>query len=281
MKLIFFICFVISFITTLLIIPYWIKRAKQVNLTAKDMNKYEKPEVVEMGGLSVIIGFLLGILLLIAIEMFYFKSLERALQTMALLSSLLILTIIGLIDDILGWKIGLKQYQKPLLTLLAALPIIVINAGNSIISIPLVGRIDIGLFYPFLFIPIFIVFFSNAFNMLAGYNGLETSLGAIILATLGFIAWRSGYGWVAVIAIGMVASLIAFFFYNKFPAKIFPIITVDAPAAIAFAISPEVLIPPSAIIGTPISLDASEASRTACNWGTPEPVTILVVQTEL
>ena len=58
MKLIFFICFVISFITTLLIIPYWIKRAKQVNLTAKDMNKYEKPEVVEMGGLSVIIGFL-------------------------------------------------------------------------------------------------------------------------------------------------------------------------------------------------------------------------------
>ena len=210
MKLIFFICFVISFITTLLIIPYWIKRAKQVNLTAKDMNKYEKPEVVEMGGLSVIIGFLLGILLLIAIEMFYFKSLERALQTMALLSSLLILTIIGLIDDILGWKIGLKQYQKPLLTLLAALPIIVINAGNSIISIPLVGRIDIGLFYPFLFIPIFIVFFSNAFNMLAGYNGLETSLGAIILATLGFIAWRSGYGWVAVIAIGMVASLIAY-----------------------------------------------------------------------
>ena len=236
MKLIFFICFVISFITTLLIIPYWIKRAKQVNLTAKDMNKYEKPEVVEMGGLSVIIGFLLGILLLIAIEMFYFKSLERALQTMALLSSLLILTIIGLIDDILGWKIGLKQYQKPLLTLLAALPIIVINAGNSIISIPLVGRIDIGLFYPFLFIPIFIVFFSNAFNMLAGYNGLETSLGAIILATLGFIAWRSGYGWVAVIAIGMVASLIAFFFYNKFPAKIFPGDTLTYPIGALIAI---------------------------------------------
>ena len=236
MKLIFFICFVISFITTLLIIPYWIKRAKQVNLTAKDMNKYEKPKVVEMGGLSVIIGFLLGILLLIAIEMFYFKSLERALQTMALLSSLLILTIIGLIDDILGWKIGLKQYQKPLLTLLAALPIIVINAGNSIISIPLVGRIDIGLFYPFLFIPIFIVFFSNAFNMLAGYNGLETSLGAIILATLGFIAWRSGYGWVAVIAIGMVASLIAFLFYNKFPAKIFPGDTLTYPIGALIAI---------------------------------------------
>jgi len=236
MKIIFFLCFAISFITTLLIIPSWIKRARQNNLTGKDMNKYDKPETVEMGGLSVMTGFLLGILLLIAIEMFYFKSLERSLQTMALLSSLLILTILGLIDDILGWKIGLKQYQKPIIVLLAALPIIVINAGNSIISIPFIGRTDIGFLFPFLFIPLFIVFFSNAFNMLAGYNGLEASLGSIILLTLSFIAWKEGYGWVAVISLCMVASLLAFLIYNKFPSKIFPGDTLTYPVGALIAI---------------------------------------------
>jgi len=236
MKLIFAICFVLSFLTTLFLIPYWIKRAKKVGLVGKDMNKFEKPETAEIGGLSVMIGFLLGILLLIAIEMFHFNSLERALQTMALLSSLLMLTILGLIDDILGWKIGLKQYQKPLLVLLAALPIIVINAGNSIVSIPFLGRIDIGLVYAFIFIPLFIVFFSNAFNMLAGYNGLEASLGSIILFTLGFIAWKEGYGWVAVIALCMVAALVAFLLYNKFPSKIFPGDTLTYPVGALIAI---------------------------------------------
>ena len=59
-----------------------------------------------------------------------------------------------------------------------------------------------------------------------------------------------------------------------------PTITQSAPAASAFAISPEYLTPPSAIIGTPASRPARAASITAVSCGTPTPATMRVVQIE-
>ena len=64
---------------------------------------------------------------------------------------------------------------------------------------------------------------------------------------------------------------------SSVPAKSEPIITPLAPAPKAFAISPEYLIPPSAIIGTPFFAAVSAQSKIAENWGTPIPATTLVV----
>jgi UDP-N-acetylglucosamine--dolichyl-phosphate N-acetylglucosaminephosphotransferase len=126
-------------------------------------------------------------------------------------------------DDILGWKLGLKQWQKPLLCLFAALPVMMINIGQSSMLLPLIGEINLGILYPLLVVPLAISFAANGFNMLAGYNGLEAGMGIIILTTLGFLAWFSqGFPRVAMLAFVMVASLTAFLLYNKYPAKIFP-----------------------------------------------------------
>ena len=54
--------------------------------------------------------------------------------------------------------------------------------------------------------------------------------------------------------------------------------TVCPPAAIALAISPENLIPPSAMTGISFFFKASVTSATAVICGTPTPVTTLVVQ---
>ena len=54
--------------------------------------------------------------------------------------------------------------------------------------------------------------------------------------------------------------------------------TASAPAAIAFAMSPEDVSPPSAITGTPCSAAAREHSSIAVTCGTPTPATIRVVQ---
>ncbi|MBI4155143.1 glycosyl transferase family 4 [Candidatus Woesearchaeota archaeon] len=217
-----FIPLIISFLTTLIAIPFWIKRAKKAVLVGKDMHKLDKRQVAEIGGIPVIFGFILGLLSYIALSTFYFKNLSRSLEIMALLSAVLIIALMGLIDDILGWKIGLRQYQKPLFTLLGALPIIVINAGHSRMVLPFIGPVDFGLLYPFLLIPLGIVGASNGFNMIGGYNGLESGLGIIILSTLGFIAWKAGVSWMAVIALVMVFALLAFYFFNRYPSKIFP-----------------------------------------------------------
>ncbi len=141
---------------------------------------------------------------------------------MAILSSILIIALIGIVDDLLGWKIGLKQWQKPLLVLFASLPIVVINSGYSVVYIPFIGPIDLGILYAILAIPIGITGAANGFNLIEGYNGLGTGMGIIILSTLGFIAWHIGISWVAVVAISMVFALLGFYIYNKCPAKVFP-----------------------------------------------------------
>ncbi|MEM5847366.1 MAG: glycosyl transferase family 4, partial [Candidatus Aenigmatarchaeota archaeon] len=100
--------------------------------------------------------------------------------------------------------------------------LMVINAGNSVMSIPFFGDVDFRILYPLLIVPLGIVGAANGFSMLAGLNGLEAYMGLIILSTLGVFAWLSNFLWVATIAFSAVFSLIAFLIFNKYPAKVFP-----------------------------------------------------------
>ncbi|PIN86247.1 glycosyl transferase family 4 [Candidatus Woesearchaeota archaeon CG10_big_fil_rev_8_21_14_0_10_44_13] len=212
---------IVSFIVTLLITPYWIKRAKTHGLVGQDMHK-PGSKIAELGGLAVICGFLAGLLYYIAIDVFVYGNASYSKYILAGICSVLIATIIGLTDDILGWKIGLRQYQKVILTAAIVFPMMVINSGHSVITIPFLGRYDIGLLYPLILLPIGIIGASNAFNMIAGYNGLEAGLGIIILSTLGYLSWANHMGWVAVMAFCMVAALLAFLIFNMYPASVFP-----------------------------------------------------------
>lgn len=222
METLLIITLILAFLVTLILTPYWIKRAKKAGLAGRDINKHERPLTAESGGIVVVAGFLISVLFYVGIKTFYFKTTTNLVEIFALLSTVLIITILGLIDDILGWKIGIKQWQKPLLCLLAAIPLMVINIGNTEMLLPFIGTINLGLIYPLLLIPIAISGASNGFNMIAGYNGLETGMGMIILGTLGIMVYSTGQTWLALIALCMVASLIAFLIFNKYPAKVFP-----------------------------------------------------------
>src|SRR3954467_14775341 len=65
---------------------------------------------------------------------------------------------------------------------------------------------------------------------------------------------------------------------SSVPANSDPIITVCAPAASAFTMSPEYLIPPSEMQGTPCRPAARTQLSTAVICGTPTPATTRVVQ---
>lgn len=221
-----YLCFILSFAITYLTIPFWIKACHRFKLTGKDVHKHSTKKVAELGGIPILIGFVFGVFLYIGITTFFIEGiiaekLDQNLKIMATLVTILIATLIGTVDDLFGWKIGLKQWQKPLLMLIAAVPIMVINAGESLISIPLLGNIDIGIIFPLILIPIAISGTANGFNMIAGYNGLETGMGMIILTALGYIAWINNYSWVTMLALCMAFSLAGFYIFNKIPSKIF------------------------------------------------------------
>ncbi|RLG10674.1 glycosyl transferase family 4 [Candidatus Pacearchaeota archaeon] len=212
----------ISFFSTFLILPLWIKRARSEKMTGKDMNKVDKREIAEGGGVNVLFGVSIGILLYIALETFYFHQNKNIISIFAMLSVLFIASTVGILDDLLGWKKGLSKKIRLFVIFFAAIPLMVINAGTSTMVIPFLGAVNFGLLYPLLIIPLGVLGATTTFNFLAGYNGLEASQGILILSALAYVTYVTGNSWLSVIALCMVASLFAFYIFNKYPAKIFP-----------------------------------------------------------
>ena len=102
----------------------------------------------------------------------------------------------------------------------AAIPLMSILAGYSIINVPLIGEINLGILYPLLVVPIIIAGMSNAFNMIGGMNGLEAGLGIVYLSGLGIFNLILGKETVAIIAFSASFALLGFIRYNWYPAKI-------------------------------------------------------------
>lgn len=95
-------------------------------------------------------------------------------------------------DDLLGWKKGLKQWQSRYYIICRPSNDGCRNAGQSTMNLPIVGTVDWGILYPLLIVPIGIVGASNVYNMVAGYNGLEAGMGVVMLSALAYIAFITG-----------------------------------------------------------------------------------------
>jgi len=216
---------VISFFLTFLTLPFWIRKTKGVGLVWEDMNKPGHPKnVAGSGGVIVVIAFVVGVLYYIAVRTFVIKDLNGVnLEIFSLLSVILILTIVGIIDDLFGWRNkGLSKRSRLFLAFVASIPLVVINAGNSTMNIPFLGNVNFGIIYPLILIPIGIAGATTTYNFLAGFNGLETGQGIIVLGFLSYVAYITEFQWLALIGLIMVAALIGFLYYNKYPAKVFP-----------------------------------------------------------
>ncbi|HHQ45020.1 MAG TPA: UDP-N-acetylglucosamine--dolichyl-phosphate N-acetylglucosaminephosphotransferase [Candidatus Altiarchaeales archaeon] len=198
---------------TLLATPWFIRRLSDAGLTVKDMNKASKPDVPEMGGLSIVAGFVVAVLFSIALGNGSFD------MTLLLsgLSVVLIISIIGIIDDL----IYVRQSTKALLPIFAALPLVAVKAGVTTMTFPVIGPVDFGILYPLLLIPIAITGAANACNMLAGFNGLEAGIGLIMCATIAFVSIIVGESEAFILSAAMAGALLAFLFFNWNPAKIF------------------------------------------------------------
>lgn len=214
-----------SFFVTYLAMPFWMRKTKQIGLVWRDMHKLNKEKrVAGSGGLIVLFGFALGVLLYIALKTFYFGvNGETNSYILALLSVIFISAMVGLIDDLFGWqKGGLSRRSRIALIFFASIPLMVINAGVSIVNIPFFGNVDFGFFYALLIVPIGVLGATTTYNFLAGYNGLEASQGIIILSSLALVTYLTGNSWLSVISLIAVFSLLAFYVFNKYPAEVFP-----------------------------------------------------------
>ncbi|MFA5108140.1 MAG: glycosyltransferase 4 family protein [Candidatus Micrarchaeia archaeon] len=212
------IVFFSAVISTMFLAGKVIAKLKLAGIVGKDMHKEEKPEVVEMGGIAIVAGFVGSALVGIILHLFFGFNFELA-GIMAALLTVCIVAIIGIYDDL----VDVGQVVKALLPLAAAVPLVAIEmaGGQSIISIPFVGGIDFGILYAILLVPLAIAVCSNLTNMLAGFNGLEVSMGIIIFAALSILSFMHGQIEMSVLSVAMLGALIGFLKFSWYPARAF------------------------------------------------------------
>ncbi len=157
------------------------------------------------------------------------NSLVTRTETYVLLFGFFSMGLIGLLDD----RLNIKWHGKiKWLSARTKMIWMVIFAGfisrwffsklwvDYINFWPIAGKIHLGIFYPIItfFITISIV---HAINITDGLDGLAWGLMTIILFVLGVITFFNST-FIATTVIGIIiASLVAFMFYNINPAKIF------------------------------------------------------------
>jgi phospho-N-acetylmuramoyl-pentapeptide-transferase len=143
--------------------------------------------------------------------------------------------LLGLSDDflklfvkpskgILGLWFGLRRKQKFILQWILAFVIgfmIYNNLGIHIIHIPLIGKvIDLGAWY-IPFSALIIVSFTNAYNITDGLDGLATGLLLICLAAFSVIVAGHLDTPLSLFISIWIGALIAFLYFNIWPARIF------------------------------------------------------------
>ena len=232
----------ISFLAVLVSGQFLVPILAQIGLTAQDINKRTRPILPTSGGLIFMLGLFAGTLALI-FSANYIVNTEINVQLLLLaLISAVAISMIGFIDDLIGGKIrlsrenlkkmasnyalfngGIKQWQKPVLTLIAVLPLMMINWGTPVINIPFIGAVQINqVLFTLLFIPIAVIFSANVFNMLEGLNGLSLQMGLVAFIALGLFSFHIQSYTAFAIAVISVGGLLAYIYYGSYPAKILP-----------------------------------------------------------
>ncbi|MBN1677635.1 MAG: hypothetical protein JW880_03775 [Candidatus Thermoplasmatota archaeon] len=207
--------FLAALAMTYVLIPWLIPRLKAQGIVGRDLNKPDAPEVAEMGGIAVVVGFFAGISVLFALD-----GIESTDRFYVSLSAALGAAFVGMMDDLFE----MRQRHKAFLPFVIALPFaFTVDPHFVLPHVPIVGSVDInlGILMP-LSAAFAVTCAANAANMLEGFNGLGTGLGIIMAMTLTILCVIHGRYDGAYLLVPMLGALIAFLYFNKYPAKIFP-----------------------------------------------------------
>lgn len=202
--------FIVTFLATFIATPAVAKLMRRRGVTGEDVHKLSKVKIPEMCGLAILFGLTIGMTAYVALR----PSAIR--EAVAFLGTVLITGGIGIVDDLrpLGARV------KPLLTAVACLPILILGTYVPDPVIPLIGPVRLTLVYPII-IPIAIAITSNSVNMMDIMNGSMPGTVAIIAAAATAVLLISGDLQTASLAAGLLAAMLAFYYFNRFPSRVF------------------------------------------------------------
>ncbi len=202
--------FLVAFFSSVIAVPLLRRWAVQTGkLDQPDRRKVHTKAIPRLGGVAIIFSFLLTALIFFD----YSKELR------GLLVGLILIFIIGLLDDLLH----LTARQKFLGQISAALFTTIISGvslrylgdlfGFGPITLPFWVAIPFTVFA--------IVGVINAINMIDGLDGLSGGVSIIALGAFFYLFFASGNLFGMSVTVALVGSLLGFLKHNSYPARIF------------------------------------------------------------
>jgi UDP-N-acetylglucosamine--dolichyl-phosphate N-acetylglucosaminephosphotransferase len=169
--------------------------------------------VPRAGGIAMVFGFSVG--MLVSLAVYSYQNIDVILA--ALLSATLI-CMIGVVEDFFP----IRQVYRVILPGIAALPLMVVTAGQSSMTIPFIGPIQFGIWYSLIVVPLGVMAASNLVNLLGGFNGVEAGVGLVVSSVLFFVSYSQNAPEAALTAMALASTCAAFLVFNWYPSKIFP-----------------------------------------------------------
>lgn len=217
------IAFSIAFMTAFMATPYTIKIAKKLGAVdnPKDERRINKVTMPRLGGLAVILGFIVSIVyLLVVLSLEGNIDLSKDAYSRKLIGFALgglIISIVCFIDDVKG----LPAMVKLLAQILAGIVAIYFGIRMENIDIPFL-EISGNKAIEILITLGWIIGITNAMNLIDGLDGLSTGISIISCLSLLMIFALNGSPLISIILItALGGALIGFFPYNFNPARTF------------------------------------------------------------
>uniref|UniRef100_A0ABD2WUK3 UDP-N-acetylglucosamine--dolichyl-phosphate N-acetylglucosaminephosphotransferase n=1 Tax=Trichogramma kaykai TaxID=54128 RepID=A0ABD2WUK3_9HYME len=227
-----------TYFATLSLIPVLREKFIKANLFGIDMNKKTHKKIPEAMGIISGGTFLITMFLFIPVRFSYYIFNDVNLprneldELLAALLSICCMLLFGFLDDVLN----LKWRHKLFLPTISSLPLLIvyyINSNSTLIIVPKPFRtffgltIDLGIFYYF-YMLMLAVFCTNAINIHAGINGLEAGQSIVIAISIIIFNGVELFGkcmqahqFSLYLMIPFLASSVALFKYNRYPASVF------------------------------------------------------------
>jgi len=207
----YFAIFILALALTMVAIPWVLMMAQHWKLLDEPDNerKLHARATPALGGIGIMIGFLVSMMVIQGMEQ-YFKMGVLAI-------CMVILTLVGLRDDLFL----MKAQHKFLWQLAVALIFAGLMSHWNYSLRGFLGLQELPFAVGFALCVSSLIFFTNAYNLIDGVDGLAGTIGLWIALNMGLVSFLAGDRVFALLALAVAGSLTGFLRYNFAPAKIF------------------------------------------------------------
>jgi len=202
--------FAFAFFITAKLMPLIIDFSGKLDLVDKpNERKVHVAPIPNLGGIGIFLGYMVAT---IGWMVYYGGSIEAAF----ILYGLMILFVMGIIDDQIDMRASLKFLIQ------IGVAVLIASAGTRITNLNgLFGIYEMHIIFQYGLTVLLLVGLVNAFNLIDGINGLAGGISFIDAIIMGVLLYNPQAILISLLAFGMAGALLGFLKFNFDPARIF------------------------------------------------------------